>query len=214
MMINKKLWIIVLVLFCYLCLTKTEQVNASNYNGFSEVMLEEGKLLKNFTKDDYEQNYKSVSNRKFWGWNINIINKNVKANYIRSTAFEATNDGKDPHVYEVNVTTEQKIKTVLSASGEIKFDVKGKVKDFANNLSQKIGYEAKVESLIDTKKTEKLSIKVEENTKLLVTVVGSGFITNGVGAYYSLWLRQMRGGFEYFTIIQEFNRIEKVKNES
>ncbi len=210
---NKKIWVLVLFLFFLVIIDNQEVSAASEYNGYSEVMLQEGKLLANFTDSEYEEYYEEVEKTKFWGWNVYLVCDNTPLTYIARTAYETINMGEEEITYEVDVTCEEESRTVLDASGSIGYDLSGKTKTFKHDLDAKISLGYKHEETESIKKTEKLKIPVEGKTKLLVTIVGEGVVTNGVACYYMFWLQNMKGGFEYFTITNEYQKIEKVPYE-
>lgn len=208
---NKKIWGLVLLMLCLIYLDAPKAQAAEEYNGYSEVIMQEGKLLANFTDAEYEEYYSKINNRLFWGWNIYIVNQNVPCTYINKTVYETTNTGSETITYEINVTTEQEIRTIISASGSISYGLSGSSeKKFKHDLDAKVSLDYKYQNTESNTKTEKLKIPVEGRTKLLVTVVGTGMVTNGVGSYYICWFENCRGGFEYFTITNEFQKIEKV----
>lgn len=206
----KKISILLMVLLIVLSMTSINPKAASEYTGFDEIMLESGKLLKNYTNAEYEEYYKHVDKRRFWGWNVYIVNNKVPCTYIARTVYETTNTGEEEITYEINVTTETEVKTIINASGSISYGLSGSVKKFKHDLDAEVGLEYKYQITEGKTKTEKLKIPVEGKTKLLVTVTGTGYVTNGVASYYSLWLNVERGGFEYFTITSEYQTIEKV----
>lgn len=207
---NIKIWFFIL-LFSVLIYHNTTKVEAeSEYGGYSEVIMQEGKLLDNFTEAEYNAYYPEVDKVQFWGWRVNIVNKNVPCTYIKNTVYETANEGDEIITHEIDITTEQEIRTILNASGSISYNTKGDSKKFKHDLDVKVSLEYKYQNTESNKRTEKLKIPVEGKTKLLVTIVGSGYVTNGVGVYYMAWFKNQRGGFEYFTITNEFQKIEKV----
>lgn len=207
----KKMVIIIMILLMSFTLNNHKaEALAEDYNSFSEITMASGKLLANFTKSEYDSYYKKVDKNRFWGWNTYIVNKNVPCTYIARTIYETTNESKDPISYEITVTTETETKTSISATGSISYEMKGEVKKFKHDLDSKISLDYKYQNMESKKRTEKLKIPVEGKTRLLVTITGTGVITNGVATYYTFWCLNQRGGFEYFTITNEFQKIEKV----
>ncbi len=208
---NKKLWFFVLFMLLILYFDLPKANAAEEYSGYSEIIMQDGKLLENYTDAEYEEYYKEITNKRFWGWNVYIVNKNVPCTYINKTVYETTNTGSETITYEVNVTTEQEIRTIISATGSISYGLSGSSeKKFKHDLDAKVSLDYKYQNTKSNTKTEKLKIPVEGKTKLLVTIIGTAMVTNGVGCYYMFWLENSKGGFEYFTITNEFQKIEKV----
>lgn len=206
----KKIIMLLFVILLFLA-QPTKQVKASDdYNGYAEIMLESGKLLSNYTMAEYDEYYASISKRRFWGWNVNIVNYKVPCTYIARTVYETTNSGEEEIVYEISVTTETEVKTNINATGTISYGLNGTVKKFKHDLDAKVSLEYKYQITEGTKRTEKLKVPVEGKTKLLVTISGTGYVTNGVAAFYMFWVEVEKGGFEYFTITNEYQKIEKV----
>ena len=207
----KKILIFANIILIILCFSVNKVEAASeDYNSYSEIMMASGKLLSNFTEEEYKSYYKEIEKRRFWGWNTYVVNSNVPCTYIARTVYETSNESKDPVSYEITITTETETKTSISATGSIKYELKGEVKKFKHDLDSKISLDFKYQNMESKKRTEKLKIPVEGKTRLLVTITGTGVITNGVAAYYTFWCLNQKGGFEYFTITNEFQKIEKV----
>ena len=213
---NKFIWSLVLILYFLICYDQfnlEHEVNASSYNSFSEVTLESGKLLCNYTDSEYDKYYEEVLDRKFFGWNTLVVNKEVKANFIEKTVLEVTNDKDSAVDYKYQITSSSENRTILDCSGTLGYEVKGEIKKFKNDLNAKINIGYKEENTNYKKTTEELKISCDANTKLLITIKGTAVVTNGVCAYYFCFGRTILGGYEYFTITHEFQSIEKVAYE-
>ena len=206
----KKLLFVGLIVILSLVFKSINVEASDDYNGFDEVVMESGKLLENFTDAEYNEYYSYVDKRKFWGWNVHIVNDKVPCTYIARTVYETTNDGTEEINYEVSVTTETEVRTIINASGSISYGLSGSVKKFKNDLDAEVDLEYKYQITEGKQRTEKIKIPVEGKTKLLVTVTGQGYVTNGVASLYMFWINIEKGGFEYFTITSEYQKIEKV----
>ncbi len=206
----KKILFVGLIIILSLVFRSIKVEASDDYNGFDEVVMESGKLLENFTDAEYNEYYSYVDKRKFWGWNVHIVNDKVPCTYIARTVYETTNDGTEEINYEVSVTTETEVRTIINASGSISYGLSGSVKKFKNDLDAEVDLEYKYQITEGKQRTEKIKIPVEGKTKLLVTVTGQGYVTNGVASLYMFWINVEKGGFEYFTITSEYQKIEKV----
>ena len=89
----KKLLFVGLIIILSLVFRSIKVEASDDYNGFDEVVMESGKLLENFTDAEYNEYYSYVDKRKFWGWNVHIVNDKVPCTYIARTVYETTNDG-------------------------------------------------------------------------------------------------------------------------
>ena len=119
-----------------LLLTFTTKVSASeNYDTFQEIEISSGKLLEDYTEEEYNTYYKSVDKRKFWGWRTNTVNKNVKAKFVSETVFSYYNNGLTPITYKYKLSESVVNKFSISATGTIKYDVSGTVKNFKSEAS-------------------------------------------------------------------------------
>ena len=192
-----------------LVLSFSTKVNASeNYDTFQEIEISSGKLLEDYTEKDYKTYYKSVDKRKFWGWRTNTVNKNVKAKFISETVFSYYNNGLTPITYKYKLSESVVNKFSISATGTIKYDVSGTVKNFKHNLDSEIKVHVSNEITTTTQEEENLEIKIDPKTVANLRLVGEARVTNGVAAYYIFWIRIERGGFEYFVVTTQYPRLE------
>ena len=104
----KKILILSIFLFLFVAATKVEA--SESYNTFQEIEISSGKMLTDFTSEEYEEYYRSVDKRKFWGWRVKTVNKNIKAKFISETVFSYYNNGLTPitYKYELNKTVVDK----------------------------------------------------------------------------------------------------------
>ena len=75
----KKILLISIFLFL-ICVVKNVSA-VENYDTFQEIDIYSGKMLEDYTDDEYKKYYKNVDKRKFWGWRTYVVNKNIKAIY-------------------------------------------------------------------------------------------------------------------------------------
>ena len=54
----------------------------ANYQNFQEINLAEGKMLERYTDKEYQDYYKKVDKRKFWGWRVHYVHRNIETSYI------------------------------------------------------------------------------------------------------------------------------------
>jgi hypothetical protein len=206
MMKMKKILLISIFLFL-ICIVKNVSA-VEDYNTFQEVDIYSGKMLDDYTTEEYNKYYKNVDKRKFWGWRTHVVNKNIKAKFISETVFSYYNNGKTPITYKYELSKSVVNKYSISASGSIKYNINGEIKKFKNNLDAEVKINVTDETVTTTKEQNDLQIIIDPFTVANLKIVGEAKITNGVAAYYVLWIRTERGGFEYFVVTTQYPRLE------
>ena len=202
----KKILLISIFLFL-ICIVKNVSA-VEDYNTFQEVDIYSGKMLDDYTTEEYNKYYKNVDKRKFWGWRTHVVNKNIKAKFISETVFSYYNNGKTPITYKYELSKSVVNKYSISASGSIKYNINGEIKKFKNNLDAEVKIDVTDETVTTTKEQNDLQIITDPFTVANLKIVGEAKITNGVAAYYVLWIRTERGGFEYFVVTTQYPRLE------
>ena len=71
----KKILLISIFLFL-ICVVKNVSA-VEDYNTFQEVDIYSGKMLDDYTTEEYNKYYKNVDKRKFWGWRTHVVNNNI-----------------------------------------------------------------------------------------------------------------------------------------
>lgn len=203
--------------FLFLCLlvlvtTKNSLLRAdSDYKAFQEIEIESGKFLSDFTTKEFNEYYKKVTKRRFWGWKVNTINKDVKVTYKTETLFSYFNDGTSDIEYSYKLSKKSVTSRSLSSTGSISVDASGPIQKFKGGLDASL-------KIVDTSKYEKTETeetsykaKVDAGTMLNLYIAGEGKITNGVACNYMFWIRTQKGGFEMFVVTTQYQRLEKVR---
>ncbi len=181
----------------------------SSYHSYESLTMNEGKLLQDFSKDDYKEYYKKVSQRKFFGWSIHKVNNNTKVTYITETLFSYYNDGYTPIEYTFKMDRKQTTKVSLSASGSIGLKNQTDTKGFKNNLDSSLKLSSEYTQTTEDKESYEIEFKVDPGTQVDLFIYGEGKITNGVAARYLCWIRLDQGGFEVFLVTTQYQRLEK-----
>jgi len=204
----KKIVFFVLLVLSIHFFSQTTYANSS-YHSYESITMNEGKLLQDFSKEDYKSYYKEVSKRKFFGWSIHKVNSNSKVTYVKETLFSYYNDGYTPIEYTFKMDRKQTTKISLSASGSIGLKNQTDTKGFKNNLDTSLKLTAEYTQTTEDKESYELEFKVDPGTQVDLFIYGEGKITNGVAARYLCWIRLDQGGFEIFLVTTQYQRLEK-----
>ena len=178
----------------------------TGYQSYESITLTEGKLLENYTKDEYKDYYSHVDSRKFLGWRIYKVNTNIKLSYISETLFSYYNDGYTPIEYTYKLDRKVTSKLGLSASGTIGVDFKNDRKVFTFDLEAQLKLTAEYTVSSEDKESIEIKLDVDPGTQVDLYIYGEGKITNGVAARYVFWIRANRGGFEVFIVTTQYQR--------
>ena len=201
-----------LILFAlFLCLLITPKVThaSSHYQSYESLTVYQGKLLENFNEADYKDNYSKVNKRKFMGWRVHHMHKNIKVSYISDTLFSYYNDGTTAINYKYKLDRKTNTKFNISATGTIGIKMQKMEKTFKNNLDASLKLSAEYQIQSEEKESFEVSLKVDPGTQVDLYIYGEGKITNGVAARYIFWMRADRGGYEVFLITTQYHRLEK-----
>ena len=181
----------------------------TSYLTFQSLRLSKGKLLSNFTNDDYKNYYEKVDKRKFMGWQTYYANQNVKCSYVSKTVFSYYNRGTSKITYTYNLTDSLTEKFSISASGSISYSGQSQgTKTFKHGLQTALKLEVDYNNTKQTTTKENLDIVIDPKSVATLKIVGEGKLYNGVAANYVFWIRTRKGGFEYFIVTTEYPRLE------
>ena len=158
----KKYIILLLLIICYMF--QIVEVNAStdDYQTFSEIIMAEGKLMINFTEEEYNEMILNLNDVKFFGYNTFVENMNVDATYISNTLYSIENDGSTPVTYQIDVVIDTKNTVRFSASGNLNgnLSASSKAKGLKGELGAKVGITYTNETEESRKETQKLDVVV------------------------------------------------------
>lgn len=195
----------------FLCLLLTQKITyaQTHYQSYESMTVYEGKLLEDFTDKDYKTYYKNVSRRKFMGWRVHHMHKNIKVSYVSDTLFSYYNDGTTAIDYTYKLDRKLNQKFNISATGSIGIKLQKSEKTFKNNLDGSLKLSADYYLHSEEKESFEVKLKVDPQTQVDLYIYGEGKITNGVAARYFFWMRAERGGYEVFLITTQYHRLEK-----
>lgn len=205
----KRLFLV--LLFVLMFSFKVDIKADSNYKAYESISLDSGKLLSEYTHDEFVKYYKKVSKRRFYGWRIYKVNTDVRVRYKTETLFSYFNDGDSPIKYTYQMKKKDVKQQSLSSTGSIGVSVSGSVDKFKAGLDESLKITQTSSHTKEMQEDFKLELQVDPGTMLNLYIMGEGKISNGVAAFYVFWLRNMRGGYEVFTITTQYYRLEKVR---
>ncbi len=183
----------------------------SNYQSFESLEIDRGKLLTDFTTSEYNKYYKKVDSRKFMGWKVYTVNKDIECRYVTETLFSYYNDGYTAIKYAYTLDTKTTSKLSLSATGSIGIKTTSTRPEFKNNLDGSIRLSADYQTSEEKKESISVILDVDPGTQVDLYIYGEGLITNGVAARYAFWFRTNRGGYEAFVVTTQYQRLEKIR---
>lgn len=185
--------------------------DSDSYETYNEIMMVNGKLLKYFTDEELNLYMQNVKKRIFWGINVYTVHKNIEATYISSTLYNVENQGDTDVSYELDIVVDVSNKTTWSVSGNLSATGKGSIKSFKTDLAAKVGMDYSSTTTESRKETQKLKVTVEAGSRAIVYLMGSARVTNGVCACYICFVNVASCGFEFFTLVNQYPRMEKRK---
>ena len=206
----KKLVFMSLMFLMLLVVTHVSYAD-SNYKAYETLEIDSGKLLDDYSSSDYRKYYKKVDRRKFMGWKVHTVHKDIECSYVTETLFSYYNDGYTPIEYEYSLDKKTASKLSLSATGSIGIKTSQSKPSFKNNLDGSLKLSSDYQKSEETTEKVSVNLDVDPGTQVDLYIYGEGLITNGVAARYAFWIRLNRGGYEAFVVTTQYQRLEKTR---
>jgi len=195
----------------YVDASVTDDAN-NDYKTFVEIIMSSGKLLKNFTDEEYEKELaKTYEGVHFYETVINEINKNVKATYISNTLFSVENKSATDVKYDVSIQVETNNTVSFSTSGSISASGGFNISKAKAEASAKASVEYSEKTTKSIKEKKEMNLIVEANSRAIIYLTGELTISNGVLSIYGFFYRVCEGGYEIVTLNSQYARLEKDK---
>lgn len=209
----KKLTVLLLggLILAGLSLALVLNAASEEYMTFSEIMMNDGKLLSNYTKEETEELLTHVRKNRFAGVNVYKENDTVDASYISNTLYSVENTGSTDVTYDIVVDVETVNKVSFSASGSLNASASGSKSGVKAEIGKKCGIEVSKTTTTSRKEKQTMKFAVEGGSRAIVYLTGNLSVTNGVAAYYICFIRVAEGGFEIVTLKNQYARVEKAK---
>ncbi len=204
-----KMLILIYLFVVFPALTVEAEDLVDDYHTYVEIIMNTGKLMKNFTDEDVKEFYKKSEGIHFFKICVEPIYVNVDATYISNTLFSVDNRSKTDVDYEVDVAVETNNKISFSMDGSLSAAGSSTIKKVKAEASAKnnIGFNASTSKSIKEKKSTK--IKVEANSRAIIYLIGDMSVTNGVIVVYRWFYKAYLGGYEFVTLKSQYAKIEK-----
>ena len=182
---------------------------SSDYLSYSEIMLSSGKLIRYYTKEEYNKLIARTDGSYFMDIVVVIDNKAVDGSYISNTLYSVENTSKTAIEYNLEYSIETNNKVSFQTSESISASGSGTIKKVKAECSAKasVDYSSVTSTSVKEKRTMKLTI--EPDSRLIVYLTGEVTVTNGVVAVYYFWVRSYTGAFEFVTLKSQFSKLEK-----
>lgn len=184
---------------------------SASYEQFESFQLVSGKTLSEFTEKDYERYHPYVMRPKWMGYRVMTVHSRLKANYVKETLFSYYNDGFTPIDYTFKSTYTMSKTIQVTVSGSLSYGGTLTEKTFKKGLDSALKITSDYKQSESETRTIEVKIKVDPQTQVDLYVYGEGYLTNGVAAEYLFFFRKHIGGFEYFEVTTEYQRLEKYK---
>lgn len=207
----RKLFLVSLM-FLMMCLF-IENAQANDYSTFQDIEFEHkgAKLLENYANSDYKKYYNKLGKKRFWGWRTYIVYEDEECHFVRETLYVIINDGDTAIDDTISFERGETVKRHYSATGSLEVGANGTLKGFKLGLEQEIGTEQTKTVTQSFEEKYTVKIKVDPQTKLIISISGEGKVSNGVGKYYRFYKNVKKGGWEIFTVTTEYYCIEKIR---
>ncbi len=205
----KKLFIASVLIFFFSF--NSNVVNANEYATYQEITFDNqgAKLLEDYSKKLYEEDYARIKKRRFWGWRMFTHYETEELSFIKETMYVIVNEGDTAITETFKFKNTESVKKQYDVSGDIGIHVNGVVKGFKLGLEEEMDFA--ISATTNSTYTEEVEIKVNVDpyTKLTVQICGEGKVSNGVAKYYRFWRNVKKGGWEVFIVTTEYYSITK-----
>jgi hypothetical protein len=197
----KKLILIIIILAAFWGTMNLTPMNAATYDylSFEDLFYTDGKMIHDWTEEEYRENLKSVSDSRAFGWKAKVVQTRLRVDYVVSTKMSLYNEGTTPIVQEFTYEDKVTVKHGVSVKGELSYNNTNKGKELTKGLSAAV----KTEYNFNFEETEKinfsLKFSVDPGTYATIQLAGVGWITNGVADYRFFWARTDHGAWEIFS---------------
>ena len=189
--------------------TVTTYANSYEYLAYSEIIMSSGKLLRDFTEEEYKEAVKHTEGNYFFEIKIYPVNKNVRAPYISQTVMSYYNTSSTDITFTKLIEVETNQKVTFNTGGSLSASASGNIKKVKAEAAAKgsVSYSKQQEKSYKEKLEQKFV--VEAGSSIIVYLTGSLIVSNGVASIYDFFHKSCSGGYEFVTITEQYIRIVK-----
>jgi hypothetical protein len=208
----KKILILSSITFLLLTISlmsnQTSAVLIAEYLTYPELIMESGKLSRDFTSEEYDKYLEGTYTNWMFGIAVNIVNKNVRTSYISDVIYSYTNNSNTDIKYTLDIQKETKKTCSFQTSASVGGSASGNINKIKAEVSAKANVDYATTEVQSEKVTQKYDVVIEAHSNIIVFLEGHLLITNGVLSIYDFWIRTS-GSFELAILQDQSIRVEK-----
>lgn len=208
----KKILILSSITFLLLTISlmsnQASAVLIAEYLTYPELIMESGKLSRDFTSEEYDKYLEGTYTNWMFGIAVNIVNKNVRTSYISDVIYSYTNNSNTDIKYTLDIQKETKKTCSFQTSASVGGSASGNINKIKAEVSAKANVDYATTEVQSEKVTQKYDVVIEAHSNIIVFLEGHLLITNGVLSIYDFWIRTS-GSFELAILQDQSIRVEK-----
>lgn len=208
----KKILILSSITFLLLTISlmsnQASAVLIAEYLTYPELIMESGKLSRDFTSKEYDKYLEGTYTNWMFGIAVNVVNKNVRTSYISDVIYSYTNNSNTDIKYTLDIQKETKKTCSFQTSASVGGSASGNIKKIKAEVSAKANVDYATTEVQSEKVTQKYDVVIEAHSNIIVFLEGHLLITNGVLSIYDFWIRTS-GSFELAILQDQSIRVEK-----
>ena len=208
----KKILILFSITFLLLTISlmsnQASAVLIAEYLTYPELIMESGKLSRDFTSKEYDKYLEGTYTNWMFGIAVNIVNKNVRTSYISDVIYSYTNNSNTDIKYTLDIQKETKKTCSFQTSASVGGSASGNINKIKAEVSAKANVDYATTEVQSEKVTQKYDVVIEAHSNIIVFLEGHLLITNGVLSIYDFWIRTS-GSFELAILQDQSIRVEK-----
>ena len=183
----------------------------SDYQAYIEVVMSTGKLIRNYTTEEFEELKKKTEQQTFFGYRVAKDNVGIKATYISSIVVSYENSGPSTIELSKEISVETNQKITFSSGGSISGGLGGNIKKIKAELAAKVDIKYSEERSQSVKEKKTMKIRIEPNTKMILYLTGDLLVYNGCFSYYAFFIKQYSAAYEFVILNTQYERLEQAK---
>ncbi len=210
---RKLIIILYSIAFLFIPLSLVEIRAEENYESYVDLIMSSGKLIRDFTEEEYYEAVRGSETNVLFGFEVNPINSGVKASYISNTIVSFNNSGETEIKIsrDIDIETNNVVTFSSTISGEASVSGGNKLLKEQIAIKASVSYSEKSEESV--KMRTKMDVVVEPNSSMIIYLTGSLTVFNGGYSYYFSGRLLEQGLYEYVILNSQYSKLEKVSND-